>query len=141
MKYLSEWKWDDVVFNSATRLGWQSYNIDIQVHEGQAMGGGIDGHSLMRDFNCLGLSDLVDEGMFKVSMREVAKGFETIFVFEETGSSDYSTLCEWPDEMPLGRFVSAGLDGSHGRNSYFAAMFRGDDASSDQAMLFKLKYC
>lgn len=138
MKYLTNLNWSTVVFNAASRLAWHSYTIGVGVYEG----GVVDLRTIVRDWNCLGLPDLVDEGMFKVSMGDIQEDYTTIYVFEEDDSTnDPKTFIVWPRAFMMGRFVNVDLDGSHGEYNYFVAMFRDDEVSRDQAMLFKLTYC
>lgn len=126
--------WDHVVDITASFLAHSSYYIDVDVFQGAAS----DRRTFQRDWNSLGLSPMIDEGMFKVDMREFVDGFAFVSIFEKDHDDDPDKFFKWVRHYPLARLIDVSLDGSHGDQTFYAVMFKDDDPSKAQAAIFKL---
>lgn len=136
MQLVKTTTWDDVVNITASRLGWQMYMIGITAQQGLAR----DYRYFVQDFDCLGLPSMIDEGMFKVDLRDFQDGYPIVLVFDGA-AADQLQFASWPRNYSTGRFVHVSLDGSHGEQHLYVAMFRDNHLSRQQAMQFKLAEC
>ncbi|NTF34269.1 hypothetical protein [Rhizobium skierniewicense] len=138
MIYRDELKWPDIVYTACQRLDWDSFIVKCETHQN------LDRHiAEVRNLsNGVQLPNFIRFNEFENYWLAVGDNSKEVYIFEQDASSaDEATFRRWIGDYTFGRIVRVELDGTHGSNIIYAAMFRDEPNAIKDAIQFKLKEC